>query len=71
MPVYNHYYPDSNGTINTAASAQQLVLRVPTVPVTIAVSSGLVQYLQTHNLPIPCGWTVAIPGASDSSREVV
>lgn len=53
MPVYNHYYPDVNNQINTADSANRLVLYGPTVPVSVSPAPALVTYLQSQGLPVP------------------
>lgn len=53
MPVYNHYYPDSNNKINTPESAGQLARYGPLVPVTISVTPPHAATLQRLGLPVP------------------
>ena len=53
MPVYNHYYPDSNNKINTPEACSQLARFGPCVPVTIGVTESLAKVLTTLKLPIP------------------
>ena len=53
MPVYNHYYPDSTGKINTSESSAQLARYGPVVPVTIGVTARHAEILQKLKLPVP------------------
>lgn len=53
MPVYNHYYPDSNNLINTSESAQRLQIYGPTVPVAVSVTPAHAQVLTNGGQAVP------------------
>lgn len=53
MPVYNHYYPDGNNQINTAASADRLWAGGPTIPVAVSLVKEHVDYLTKVGQPLP------------------
>ena len=53
MPVYNHYYPDSNNQVNTAASSQRLLVEGPTIPVAVSLAQPHVDFLTKAGKPIP------------------
>lgn len=53
MPVYNHYYADSNNQINTVESIQRLIQQGPTIPVAVSVTPMLAQALERMGRAIP------------------
>jgi hypothetical protein len=53
IPIYNHYYPDTNNLINTPDSAGRLAQEGPLLPVTVSLPATLVSFLEARSLPVP------------------
>jgi len=53
LPVYNHYYPDSQNLINTPESAQRLSALGPVVPVAISLTLVQSNILRSTGATLP------------------
>jgi len=53
MPVYNLFYRDDAGQVNTAESRDRLTQVGPTIPVAIGLSTAAVAMFQSAGLTVP------------------